>query len=160
MAVNPPPTGQKVEVTHLPAVAASSVGGGRDDLSAGKTGDVTKLLDEDIKDRRRLRTFQTVAFYGATTLIFFIFCALFQWVNMIGAHVTDANVTTTYRVSFFVAPIVVLATLGALLTLALLKFAFRTSDKKDDEPSPVTLFQGLASQALDLWKTYLGKKAD
>jgi len=160
MAVNPPPTGQKIEVTHLPAAASSGSGGGRDDLSAGKTADVSKLLDEDIKDRKRLRTFQTVAFYGAVTLIFFIFCALFEWVNTIRAHITDSNVTTTYRVSFFVAPIVVLATLGALLTLALLKFAFRASDKKDDDPSPVSLLQGLGSQALDLMKTYLGKKGD
>lgn len=153
-----PPSRQKVEVTHLPAVNDYSIGGGKDDLSAGKTADISKLLDEDIKDRKRLRTFQTVAFYGATALIFFIFCALFEWVNMIKAHVADANVTTTYRVSFFVAPIVVLATLGALLTLALLKFAFRASEKKDDEPSPISLFQGLGSQALDLWKAYLGKK--
>lgn len=159
MAVTPTPTSDgKIQVSSLPATEPFS-NGGRNDLSAGSTPDIPELLAQDIKDRERLRTFQTVAFYGAVALIFFVFCALFHWVNLIGDHLKDGNVITTYRVSFFVAPIVVLATLGALLTLALLKFAFRqSSDKKDDEPSPITLLQGLGSQALDIARAYLTKK--
>lgn len=161
MAVNPTPSGsRKVEVSSLPTTPSTFGGGSRDDLSAGKTADVSKLLDEDIKDRKRLRGFQTVAFYGACTLIFFVFCEMFTWVNLVGTHMSDPNVTNTYRVSFYVAPIVVLASLGALLTLALLKFAFKATDKKDEESSPITLMQGLISQALDLLKTYLGKKSE
>jgi hypothetical protein len=149
--------GRKIEVSSLPP-SRSPIGGGRDDLSAGQTADVSGLLDEDIKDRKRLRTFQTVAFYGACTLIFFVFCAMFHWVNLVGTHIQDVNVTTTYRVSFFVGPIVVLASLGALLTLALLKFAFRATDKGEDDASPISLMHALGTQALDVLKTYLGGK--
>lgn len=160
MAVTPNPQDGKIEVSTLlsQTVFDDSHGGGKDDLSAGKTGDISELLAEDIKDRRRLRWFQTVAFYGAIALIGFTFYALFRWLNLIGTHATDPNVTTTYRVSFFVAPVVVLASLGALLTLALLKFAFRPSDKKDEEPSPISVMQGLASQVIELAKAYLGGK--
>ncbi|MFM0428179.1 hypothetical protein PQQ75_04115 [Paraburkholderia aspalathi] len=161
MAVSPEPQDGKIEVsTLLPQEITfrDTVNGGKDDLSAGKTGDISELLAEDIKDRRRLRWFQTVAFYGAIALIGFTFYALFRWLDLIGTHATDPNVTTTYRVSFFVAPVVVLASLGALLTLALLKFAFRPSDKKEEDPSPISIMQGLATQVIDLAKAYLGGK--
>jgi MFS family permease len=159
MAVNSPlPSDGKVEVSSLPPAGPAS--GARDDLSAGTTGDISALLAEDIKDRQQLRRFQTVAFYSAGLLIGVTFVALFLWVYLIGTHVTDANVSTTYRVSFFVAPIVVLATLGALLALAVLKFAFRASEKKDDEPTPISLLQALVTQTSDILKTYLGKKGD
>jgi hypothetical protein len=157
MAVTPPKEvnlkvgGGKSEVSALPRPS--------DDLSAGSTPDISKILAEDIKDRQRLRMFQTVGFFGAGILILVTFAALFGWVYVIGTHVTDANVTTTYRVSFFVAPVIVLATLAALLTLALLKLAFRSpGDKNDEEPSFITLLQGLGNQALEIWKSYAGKK--
>jgi Na+/melibiose symporter-like transporter len=144
----------RIEVSSLPSGSPSL------DLSAGKAPDVTGLLAQDIKDRERLRSFRTVAFYGAVALIFFVFCALFHWVNLVGDHMRD-NMSSTTKVSFFVAPIVVLATLGALLTLALLKLAFLAStDKKDDDPSFFTLLQGLGTQAIELMKAYLGKKGE
>jgi len=161
MAVIPPGVSSgRAEVSSLPSNGSGSERGPRDDLSAGVTPDIPELLAEDIKDRRRLRWFQTVAFYGAVALIGCTFYALFDWVRLIGTHATDANVVTTYRVSFFVAPVVVLATLGALLTLALLKFAFRPAEKKDDDPSPISLMQALGTQVIELAKAYLGKKAE
>ena len=159
MAVNLPPSSErKVNVSSLPT--AEPPGGARDDLSAGTTGDIPALLAEDIKDRQQLRRFQTVAFHSAGFLIGATFVALFLWVHLIGAHITDTNLSTSYRVSYFVAPVVVLATLAALLTLAVLKFAFRPSEKNDDEPTPLSLLQALVTQTADILKTYLGKKAD
>jgi hypothetical protein len=152
MAVNPTPGG-KVEIDSLPAPSP------REDLSAGKTADVSQLVTEDINDRKLLRLFQTYAFFGAGALIIVTFATLFWWVYLIGTHVTDPAVTTTYRVSFFVAPVVVLASLGALLTLALLKFAFRPATKEEDDPSPLSLLHGLAQQILELAKEYFkGRK--
>ncbi|WP_144112033.1 hypothetical protein [Paraburkholderia sp. BCC1886] len=146
----------KQEVSTLPTEPHVN----RNELSNGLTADIPGLLQEDIKDRRRVRAFQTVAFYGACTLIFFVFCAMFHWVNLVGTHIWEVDVTTNYRASLFVVPTVVLATLGALLTLALLKFAFRSNDKKDDEPYPVSLMQALGSQALEVLNSYLSKKRD
>ncbi|MBU9358786.1 hypothetical protein [Burkholderia multivorans] len=152
----------KREVTRLPssdsASSAVAPAGSRNDLSAGATADIPGIIAEDIKDRRRLRWFQTLAFYGAFLLIAVTFFMLFQWVNLIATHLADGNVTTTYRVSFFIAPIVVLGTLGALLTLALLKFAFRPPGKEEEDPSPITMFHGLLQQVVDIGKDYLKAK--
>ncbi|WP_154233039.1 hypothetical protein [Burkholderia pseudomallei] len=149
----------KREVTRLPSSDSASdsatPAGSRDDLSAGATADIPGIIAEDIKDRRRLRWFQTLAFYGAYLLIGVTFFMLFKWVTLIEAHLADGNITTTYRVSFFVAPIVVLGTLGALLTLALLKFAFRPASKEEEDPSPITMFHGLFQQVVDIGKDYL-----
>jgi hypothetical protein len=143
----------RTEVSNLPSPSA-----GKSDLSAGKTIEVGPLLTQDIKDRERQRYFQTIAFYGTIALIFFIFCALFRWLNLIGDRLTDISVSTTYRVSFFVAPIVVLGTLGALITLALLKFASRpVGEKREDEPSPISLLQAFGTQALDVLKSWVSK---
>jgi len=131
-----------------------------EDLSAGASPDIPQLVKEDILDRQRIRAYRHVAFYGAVILIGFTFLALFGWLGWIGFHVTDPNVASTYRVSLFVAPVVVLATLGALLILALLKFVFRPQDKdKDDEPTPISLLQGLGTKVVELARDYLSKKA-
>lgn len=156
MALSPSSPGGKEEVSSLPSGSSGSTN--RDDLSAGQTADVSGLIEQDIADRKLLRTFQKFAFWGAFAVIFVTFVGLFLWLWLIHLHVTDANVITTYRVSFFIAPVIVLATLGALLTLALLKLAFRSNDKKDEEPSFVSMFQALAAQAMEIWKG--GKKAD
>lgn len=164
--MNAPPDGKensgssgKREVTRLPSSdSASSVAasaGPSDDLSAGAAADIPGIIAEDIKDRRRLRWFQTLAFYGAYLLIAVTFFMLFKWVNLIAAHLADGNISTTYRVSFFIAPIVVLGTLGALLTLALLKFAFRPAGKEEEDPSPMTMFHGLFQQVVDMGKDYI-----
>lgn len=149
----------KREVKRLPSSDSASnsatSAGASDDLSAGSTPDITSIIAEDIKDRRRLRWFQTLAFYGAYLLIAVTFFMLFKWVTLIETHLADGNITTTYRVSFFVAPIVVLGTLGALLTLSLLKFAFRPMNKEDEDPSPITMFHGLFQQVVDIGKDYL-----
>lgn len=147
----------KREVTRLPSSDSASDSatpvGSSDDLSAGATADIPGIIAEDIKDRRRLRWFQTLAFYGAYCLIAVTFVMLFKWVTLIEAHLADGDITTTYRVSFFVAPIIVLGTLGALLTLSLLKFAFRPATKEED-PSPITMFHGLFQQVVDIGKDY------
>lgn len=151
MAVNP--SDGKVDVDSLPGLSP------REDMSAGETADVSELVTEDINDRKLLRLFQKCAFFGAGLLIVVTFGALFWWVYLIGTHVTDPAVTTTYRVSFFVAPVIVLASLGALLTLALLKFAFRPATKEEEDGSPLSLLHGLAQQVIELAKEYFkGKK--
>jgi hypothetical protein len=129
------PSGKR-EVARLPSSDSTSdsatPAGSRDDLSAGTTPDIPGIIAEDIKDRRRQRLFQSLAFYGAYVLIAVTFLMLFKWVTLIEAHLADGNITSTYRVSFFVAPIIVLGTLGALLTLSLLKFAFRPPNKEEE----------------------------
>lgn len=130
-----------------------------DDLSAGASPDIPQLIKEDILDRQRIRTYRHVAFYGTVTLIGLTFFALFAWLSWIGFHVASPNVVSTYRVSLFVVPVVVLATLAALLILALLKFVFRAQEQdKNDDPTPISLLQGLGTKVVELARDYLAKK--
>jgi hypothetical protein len=144
--------GGKVEISSLPGATPSL------DLSAGKAPDVSGIVEQDIKDRIALRTFQTHAFYGAGVIIVCIFASLLAWLFLLSRHIENAAVNDTFHGSIFIAPVVVIATLGALLTLALLKFAFRPANGKEDESSSVSMIQALGTQALEIAKAYFGKK--
>jgi len=131
------------------------------DLSGGQVTDAGQLLTEQIKDRRQFRGFRLVAFYGVCLLIVLAFAGLLTWIWCVGRLVADPHTGTSYQVALFVTPLIVLASMAALLVLALLRFAFRPLDSKDkdDAPDALGIVHALGREALAIAKDYLGKKA-
>ena len=132
------------------------------DLSLGKVNeDVGGLLTEQIEDRKQFRHFRKIAFYGVCLLVGLVFAALLAWIWCVGRRVADPFNSMTYQVALFVTPLIVLASMAALLVLALLRFAFRPMDgkDKDDAPDALSVVHGLGREALTVLKDYLGKKA-
>ena len=128
------------------------------EFSQGTIWDVSTLIKEHIEGQQLARWFQKRAFIGGSVLIALTFGALLWWMSIIAKHAAVFLAITTSQVSLFVGPVIVLGSVGALLALALLRFAFGSVTKEDNEPSPLSILHGVAQQALDLGKDYFRGK--
>jgi uncharacterized membrane protein len=136
-----------------------------DDLSEGsvqtKQGlDISPLISEDIADRRQYRTFRTWTFRGVVGLIAVLIVVFVGWTGFFGWRLLNGSYQADHSpVALFLTPIVVIASLVAVLMLATMRFVFRQSgDGKDDEGDGLTVWQALVKELAGILKEYVAKK--
>lgn len=135
-----------------------------DDLSEGKIGsdgklDVSALIDEDIKDRKQYRTFRNWTF-GCIVLLIAVLVIMFAgWTGFFGWRLLTGSYDAGHSpVALFLTPIVIIATLVAVLMLATMRFVFRQSGEKEGEKDGLTIWQALVKELSDVLKQYVAKK--
>lgn len=78
----------------------------------------------------------------------------------VGERVASPTTASTYQATWFVTPLIVLASIGALLVLALLRFAFQPMDgrRREAPPDALGIAHGLGREALGMLRHYLASR--
>lgn len=125
-----------------------------EDLSAGRTAS-PDLLSEDIEDRVQMRAFRSKAFSYASTACGGLIVALLIWLGWAGSMFLHGYAGDK-SVFIFLTPLIILASLAAVIGLATLRFVFSATPKEKDDDK-ATIWQSLLKELSDVAKEYMKK---
>lgn len=133
------------------------------DLSEGDASQSDEDVSQLVEDRKQKHLHRRVAFYVGWFVVSLVTAGLLYWLFCPLPHKALIEIFKDKEVkdglaTIFITPAIILASFACLLALGLLRFAFQSNDSGRDEGETLSIWGGIAKEALSIFKAWVDKK--